>query len=31
MNAVEKIQLEIKDAFRGAVIASGLADESVNA
>ena len=29
MNAVEKIQQEIKDAFRGAVIASGLADESV--
>ena len=28
MNAVEKIQLEIKDAFRGAVIASGLAEES---
>ena len=29
MNAVEKIQQEIKDAFRGAVITSGLADESV--
>ncbi|MCM3709329.1 arginine--tRNA ligase [Sporosarcina luteola] len=28
MNAVEKIQQEIKDAFREAVIASGLADES---
>lgn len=28
MNAVEKIQQEIKDAFRGAVLASGLADES---
>lgn len=28
MNAVEKIQQEIKDAFREAVLASGLADES---
>lgn len=29
MNAVEKIQQEIKNAFREAVIASGLTDESV--
>ena len=29
MNAVEKIQQEIKDAFREAVLASGLVDETV--